>query len=75
MNNFNCKFIKTEIVDSAYPNKYEDFHLNEIKELKSFDVVNYIVGLILLNDGRILINESFDCDSDKNDSVFLLNSG
>ena len=53
-----------EIVDSAYSNKYEDFHLNEIKELKSFDVVNYIINLILLNDGRILTNESDGCDED-----------
>lgn len=53
-----------EIVDSAYSNKYEDFHLNEIKELKSFDVVNYIMGLIVLNDGRILTNDSIGNEGD-----------
>lgn len=45
-------------VDLDYSDKYENFHLNEIKELKSFNATDYVAEIYILNDGRILTSEA-----------------
>ena len=44
--------------DFDYSDKYENFHLNEIKELQSFNATDYVLEIYMLNDGRILTNET-----------------
>ena len=43
-------------VDLDYSDKYDNFHLNEIKELQSFNATDYVLGIYMLNDVRILTN-------------------
>ena len=45
-------------VDLDYSDKYENFHLNEIKELQSFNATDYVLEIYMLNDGRILTFEA-----------------
>ena len=45
-------------VDFDYSDKYENFHLNEIKELQSFNATDYVSEIYMLNDGRILTFEA-----------------
>ena len=45
-------------VDLDYSDKYENFHLNEIKELKSFNAKDQVAEIYILNDGRILTYEA-----------------
>ena len=53
-----------KIEDSDYSDKYEDFSLNKIKELQSFNAKNEISDLCVLNDGRILTNEIYNDEED-----------
>ena len=45
-------------VDLDYSDKYDNFHLNEIKELQSFNATDYVAEIYILNDGRILTSEA-----------------
>ena len=45
--------------------KYENFHLDQIKELQSFTINNKIENILVLNDGRILTIQRYSNESGK----------
>lgn len=59
-------------VGSAYSDKYEDFNLNEIKELQTFNPTDYVLELCILNDGRILTSETHVNEEKKENEYYKL---
>ena len=46
--------------------KYEDFQINNIKELKSFTTTNVVYSLFILKDGRILTLQAYSNEDGEN---------
>ena len=59
-------------VDLDYSDKYENFHLNEIKELQSFNATDFVLSIYMLNDGRILTNETHVNEEEKKNEYYKL---
>jgi len=45
--------------------KYENFHVNDIKELKSFTTTNEVYKLLILKDGRVLTIQNYSDEDDE----------
>jgi len=45
--------------------KYENFHVNDIKELKSFTITNEVYKLLILKDGRVLTIQNYSDEDDE----------
>ena len=53
-------------VDNPLDDKYENFNINKMEELQSFDIKNEIIKLLILNDGRILTSQYYYDENGEN---------